>query len=42
LPNNGILLRQTVSSSASFLFASAQYSTQSLRPILVVTYRVGS
>ncbi len=38
LPNNGVLLRQSVYSSNSVLFASAEYSNASLRPRLVVSW----
>jgi len=41
LENRGILLRQTVSSSLSFTFASAEKADTSLRPKLVVTYQGG-
>ena len=39
LANDGVLLRQSVSSDRSMLFASAEYSTVTNRPQLVVTYR---
>ncbi len=39
LSNNGVLLRQTVSSSNSVSFASVAAGDVSLRPKLVVTYR---
>ena len=39
--NNGVLLRQTVSSAYAVNLASAEYGTASLRPRLVVTYQAG-
>lgn len=39
LQNNGVLLRQTVSASTSFTWASSEYSTTGLRPQLTITYR---
>ena len=39
LVNEGVLLRQAASSDSSFQFDSAQFSTASLRPKLVVKYQ---
>ena len=38
LPNNGVLLRQSVYDNASFHFASAEHGVPALRPRLVIHY----